>query len=697
MESSLEDRYYNIVKNLSDPIDYQNQSVAGIRINQNIETPSKLNLQGIEVYDSYHHENKIGLPFSFILSEGIKIIVIAETLESEEVAKLKIEEDKLKQQKIESFAEFRSDAVKLGEENLKENEKKSELDKLIQELKEKVSRIEERRSQIEERRSQIELEILNKEKKVSSIIVDDPYKGFLDFGSDIGKKRIGDSFSSQFNLNAVNIQKDPKTQDFIRSTFNHFEKSNKNCFAFDECRTYFINQGFVVALPKMGLIFSTDKRRTLLSIILKDVEQREEGVSNQINYHNRSYDGEKVEEGMLVISPVAPLALSFGDTEYKIKHSFSDMMDLTRLKPENTPNVKNFIVSLYNEGEKTDINCLEEKKCHIENQETHIVFKLPKAWLNFTKNNLAVLESVTIISEKSEKLLNNRRVPFHYGEGSIGNINVQMNKEEVEKQLNGSDFISYGESIMAGYNEGLLIDWTKNNDIFQIQALSKEASKEIYSDLNFYYEGIFNFGPEIGNKQLGDSLVEEFDLNQMDPKKDQKAIDFIVSLYKNWENSDINCLEEKDCEIIVDNEGFIEFDLPKAKLQISNDFQRSFRSITLKSIEFQKKEEGLKNNVEQPINILDMSLGNINFDMTREEIEKILNFTDTYLVGPGISEKTYLYKEGLSITYDESDKPVSAAASLNFLDISENINLYKGGLYLESLSKVFIFRGRFLV
>ena len=439
------------------------------------------------------------------------------------------------------------------------------------------------------------LNIIFHEEQPEAIVITKAYKGFLDFGAEIGKKRIGDSFASYFNLKAP-LQKDLKNQDFIRSIFNYFEKTNVDCFSLDQCRTYFIGPLFVISLPKIQLSFSSDERRTLVNI---SFFKSPNPVVNQVNYQNRSVGGEPIEH-ITRLTSLPNISLDFGQQTgiRKLFDSFSDVMDLTSIHPERDPGVQNFIIALYNHLEETDINCLQEKSCSIENT-NQIIFKLPKIELAFSKNKLALLEEIVILSEKIERVIQNIKVPYNHEQNSIANINLQMKKEEVENILlkKAQDNIAEGNKTNVAYTEGFSIMYHKNNEISEIYAFSKQQTLKYNEALReevknnqkrlFIYEGAFDFGPEIGLYKLGDSFSNHFDLNVQDITQDQKAREFIISLYNLWEKSDVNCLEIIECAISY-GEDSISFFLPKANLLFSNDFQRNFSGIILKGLKNQE-------------------------------------------------------------------------------------------------------------
>ena len=512
--------------------------------------------------------------------------------------------------------------------------------------------------------------------KIQSISVEKSYKGVLDFGYKIGKKRIGDSFSNHFNLNEPNIQKDLKAQDFIRSLFNHFEKTNVDCFESNQCFSYFSDSLFSVELPKMILNFGTDERRALIKVVLKEEDQTK-SFASMVNYQNRSIDDEDSITDLIFTVPNKTL-LDFGPQVglRKSQDSFSDIMNLTSFKPEKNKETQSFIISLYNYLEETDINCLEEKKCDIENlEDTNLLaFKLPKIWLTFNKNNLATLNSMILIGEVFEKSLQNLKAPFTYEEGFISNININMTKEEIEKIL-PAKFKLEVENLSLYILERILIEWNEDGSVSKINMLSEKEMEELTNQENINtiiniinHEKSFNFTSEIRDRKLGSSFADVFNLDQVNLKQDLNAKNFIVSLYNFWEKSNENCLETNKCEITFDEE-YIQFSLPKTALIFSNDFERIFLNIALKGSEIQRKEANFLKNIVEPINPFDMSIGNININMTKEEIEKILNIYNT-------DNNTSIYKEGLVIIWNKNYPSVITAKEIS--PGNHSVKTYKG-------------------
>ena len=517
----------------------------------------------------------------------------------------------------------------------------------------------------------LRINVSKETEEINSIFISEDYKGSLDFGSELGQKRVGDSFANQFNLNYP-IQKDVKNQNFIRSIYKHFEKTNEDCFSIKQCKSYFVEQIFVVELPKMKLFFTINERRTLLSLIFNKNTLKEEEL--QINYQNRSVGDKELGEKISSISINSDHTLDFGPQigNRKVQDSFSDVFNLNFLHLEKDPEVQNFIISLYNHFEKTDINCLQEKLCHIENNQ-HLILKLPKMEFTFSKNNLVTLENITVIGEKMEQSLKNKRTPFNYEKGSIANINLHQKKEDVQNILSHDPNIPDDETFNI---EGITVNFDENNEILNIVAFSnqflienlKQENKTLNDHNDLSYNGTFDFGSEIGHRKLGQSFVEQFNLNKTDPKQDEKAKYFITFIYNYWEKSNINCLETQDCEITVD-ENYIMFNLPKIILYFSNNYERTFDSISLKGLETQKREKQTKN-IFKPINLLELSVGGINMDMTREEINRKLHIAHDF---PNFS----IYEEGLIIEW-LNNKPNQIGIPHDLEDLKNIIKEYQG-------------------
>ena len=512
-----------------------------------------------------------------------------------------------------------------------------------------------------------------KEKKVKLISISTAYKGTLDFGDGIGKKRVGDSFSAHFNINSP-IQQDLKNQKFIRQIYNHFEKTNNvDCFVTHQCTSYFVKNIFHVELPKMIFLFTTNKRRKLFKILLKNADPDKNLAP--INYADRSIGDKKSE---LVLPVQGPHPLDFGPKAgmRKTLDSFSDIIDLTGLHPEKNPEVKSFIQSLYNHLEKKEINCLKEGLCHIENYTNGIIFKLPKMEFLFSKNKLAILSGMRIIGEKIERSFKNQTAVFNYEKSSIGNIDLKMTKEEVDKLLYLLE--QDDENRISIYKEGLRILWDENYEkIIQIKSVSNHIIKNqlnITADkseqLRFNYRGSFDFGKDIDQRFLGESFFNQFNLN-IHPEKDEKAKYFITSLYNYWENDNINCLEIQKCQISTTEKSII-FKLPKGFLVFSNDFKRIFTQFNLYGLEMQERKKKVHKNINGRINLAKQLVGNISKNMTKDEIEEQLQFLLQTKIGT-------VYREGILINWNPvTNKP-------NHITITKSLKHRINSNYKDSL------------
>ena len=491
------------------------------------------------------------------------------------------------------------------------------------------------------------LEIVLEERKVKSIFVSMAYQGLLDFGPRIGQKRVGDSFASFLNLHSP-VQKNQVNQDFVRLLYNHFEKTNQDCFEIQECDTYFAGNFFVIKLPKMRLLFTTDERRKLHSITLEEVQSQDFVL---VNYQDRSVRDEQVE---VVLDVPRGHGLDFGNGIglRQTLDSFSDVMDLTGYYPEKNLEIKNLIRSLYNNFEEKESDCLQEALCHIEANDKEIMFRLPKMVFVFTKNEWAVLSKMIIVGEKMERSVANRMAPFNYQENFVANISLDMTREEVNQVLYSMDDDQNDRTL---YREGLLINWN-GNEIRSLSLLSNQRLKEMtklpmeqIESMRSSYEGSFDFGEEFGIRRLGESFLDQFSLSTK-PEEDQKARHFITSVYKHWENKETDCLESQTCQILTDEKS-IQFLLPKGVLFFSNDFHRNFTNFNLYGLRIQDQERQTQSNLNQKIDLREQSVASIKKSMTRDEIDDKLQLLEQ-------KNNLSIYREGISIFYDPmSEKP----------------------------------------
>ena len=167
-------------------------------------------------------------------------------------------------------------------------------------------------------------------------------------------------------------------------------------------------------------------------------------------------------------------------------------------------------------------------------------------------------------------------------EQSIANIDMHMTKEEIEKILKPIYINSIGYHT---YREGLSILWdTITNQPHRIvlspgiYPQEEELSKHI-----LIYRGAIDFGPEIGHKHIGDSFANQFDMSRSESiEKDEKAQNFIVSLYNYLNNTEINCIEAQKCKIEQTPLGKIVFDLPSLNLVFRNENKRELYSLVFK-------------------------------------------------------------------------------------------------------------------
>lgn len=174
--------------------------------------------------------------------------------------------------------------------------------------------------------------------------------------------------------------------------------------------------------------------------------------------------------------------------------------------------------------------------------------------------------------EKDRKTRANSLVPIDYKTGSAGNISIKTTYEETLDILN----LSQISNNLYIYREGLLIIWRE-----------KAPRTPYIIALGSTYQGTLDLGPWVSEKskryvKVGQSFTDYFDLKVEDIREDKKAQQFIVSLYKHFENTEENCLEEKKCFLSVTPNGtYISFRFPKMVLLFGKNERRVLIQLNL--------------------------------------------------------------------------------------------------------------------
>ena len=168
--------------------------------------------------------------------------------------------------------------------------------------------------------------------------------------------------------------------------------------------------------------------------------------------------------------------------------------------------------------------------------------------------------------EKDELTRKNSLAPIDYQSQSVANIDMTTTYQTALDVLNlvgSNDNTRY-------YKEGMSITWGSNQlpEIIQIRNS---------------YQGSMDFGSWMGEekrlRKIGQSFADQFNIGEKDILQDEKAKNFIVSLYKYLENANIDCLEKGLCDFVSYNDELIIFTLPKMKLLFGADERRALLQI----------------------------------------------------------------------------------------------------------------------
>ncbi len=171
--------------------------------------------------------------------------------------------------------------------------------------------------------------------------------------------------------------------------------------------------------------------------------------------------------------------------------------------------------------------------------------------------------------EKDARIRKNSLAPIGYQTGSVGNISIKTKYKESLDILN----LSYAGNAHY-YDEGIIVLWRDDPPRVPYLIFITGA-----------YQGSIDFGPFMGNQRhvkIGQSFADKFSLGVKDIEKDEKAISFIVSLYKWLEGTDENCLESKKCQLSINPQGnYIVFSLPKMTFLFGNDQRKNLAQIAI--------------------------------------------------------------------------------------------------------------------
>ena len=160
--------------------------------------------------------------------------------------------------------------------------------------------------------------------------------------------------------------------------------------------------------------------------------------------------------------------------------------------------------------------------------------------------------------EKDAQTRANSLIPIDYSLGGVAGINMTTEYEEANSILN-PDYVTRG---LQAYKEGIFIAWREDPPRTPHIILIRNS-----------YQGSIDFGPNTGKRKVGASFAEFFSSGVQDIQKDEKALNFIVSLYRHFEDPDEeNCLTAQKCAIHINPEGnYIVLEFPKMVLLFGNN------------------------------------------------------------------------------------------------------------------------------
>ena len=270
-----------------------------------------------------------------------------------------------------------------------------------------------------------------------------------------------------------------------------------------------------------------------------------------------------------------------------------DLLFNEEISFNDTTEITAFLINLYNNFEKTNIDCFKEKKCELSVPfPNSIIFSLPKIQLVFfsdIKQNTLTLLGIRIskdnpieikdspIENQSQNLSedNSSANPLliSYEKQSIGPIDLSVTKEQANQILN----LLKKEGDLSIYEGGIWLIWNEEGKAVEILAT----------------QGDFTFNTP--------NVHSPISINQAISFNDNTEFNsFLIDLYNIFEKTNINCFKEKKCFIGTDPinlppSSFI-FLIPKMKFLFENP---SGYSIKLISISFEPDNKNYKNMIEQ--------------------------------------------------------------------------------------------------
>ena len=175
--------------------------------------------------------------------------------------------------------------------------------------------------------------------------------------------------------------------------------------------------------------------------------------------------------------------------------------------------------------------------------------------------------------EESQQILENFLKPIDLKKLSVAGIDRETPYQQAQEILHP---LSHNNNIIH-YKEGIIIKWKSEE---KLPVDTKRTLEEI--NITQYYRGPLNFGGNIQERRIGDSFVDQFDLQANSIIADKKAIAFINSLFKSWVNESVSqCFEQRRCSISLTKDNRIEFDLSGRQLFFGNDNRRNLLSVLI--------------------------------------------------------------------------------------------------------------------
>jgi len=289
------------------------------------------------------------------------------------------------------------------------------------------------------------------------------------------------------------------------------------------------------------------------------------------------------------------------------------------------------------------------------------------------------------IDQKDALIRSNSLAPINYQEGGAGNINLRTTLEESLDILNLNYKLEDGRHV---YKEGLVVLWREDEPITPlfIQTLPS-------------YQGTLDFGPSFPedkrHRAMGSSFADQFSEGVQNILEDEKAINFITSLYKFWENTEENCFEINKCQLFITADDSLILALfPKMIIGFGNDQRKNLSVIRQlnddnpgcfsKAFDLQTKTFfcGVANNSQITINLGDnykkaLQLSGINPDLS-------INYGKDVLLQ--ITSSTYI--GWARHNFEEKVKKIPDTSYLSYISTSANYSAHF--MINQSLIKVTI-------